>query len=54
MFAAPSVGAVASITTPRFSLCSGGLLCVAAVAVVGAALPGFVRYSARSASSTAR
>jgi MFS family permease len=47
-------GAVASITTPRFSLCSGGLLCVAAVAVVGAALPGFVRYSARSASSTAR
>jgi MFS family permease len=47
-------GAVASITTPRFSLCSGGLLCVAGVAVVGAALPGFVRYSARSASSTAR
>ena len=47
-------GAVASVTTPRFSLCSGGLLCAGAVAVVCAALPGFVRYSARSASSTAR
>ena len=39
-------GAVASVTTPRFSLWSGGLLC--------AALPGFVRYSAPSASSTAQ
>jgi hypothetical protein len=47
-------GAVASVTTPRFSLCSGGLLCAGAVVVVCAALPGFVRYSARSASSTAR
>jgi MFS family permease len=47
-------GAVAGLTTPRFSLWSGGLLCAGAVAVVGAALPGFVRYSARSASSTAR
>jgi len=47
-------GAVASVTTPRFSLWSGGLLCAAAVAAVCAALPGFVRYSARSASSTAR
>ena len=47
-------GAVASVTTPRFSLWSGGLLCVATVAAVCAALPGFVRYSARSASSTAR
>jgi MFS family permease len=47
-------GAVASVTTPRFSLWSGGLLCTGAVAVVCAALPGFVRYSARSASSTAR
>jgi MFS family permease len=40
-------GAVASVTTPRFSLCSGGLACVAAVALTCAALPGFVRYSAR-------
>jgi len=47
-------GAVASVTTPRFSLWSGGLLCAGAVAVVCAALPRFVRYSARSASSTAR
>jgi len=47
-------GAVAGVTTTRFSLCSGGLLCAGAVAVVCAALPGFVRYSARSASSTAR
>jgi MFS family permease len=43
-------GAVASVTTPRFSLWSGGLLCAAAVVAVCAALPGFVRYSARSAS----
>jgi len=47
-------GAVASVTTPRFSLWSGGLLCAATVVVVCAALPGFVRYSARSASSAAR
>jgi len=47
-------GAVASVTTPRFSLWSGGLLCAATVAAVCAALPGFVRYSARAASSTAR
>jgi MFS family permease len=47
-------GAVASIATPRVSLWSGGLLCVGAVAVTCAALPGFVRYSARSASPAAR
>jgi MFS family permease len=47
-------GAVASIATPRVSLWSGGLLCVGAVAVTCAALPGFVRFSARSASSAAR
>ena len=47
-------GAVASVTTPRFSLWSGGLLCAIAVAAVCVALPGFERYSARSASSTAR
>jgi MFS family permease len=40
-------GAVASITAPRFSLWSGGLLCVAAVAGCCAALPGFVRYRYR-------
>ena len=47
-------GAVASVTTPRFSLWSGGLLCAATVAAVCAALPGFVRYSARSADSGAQ
>jgi MFS family permease len=40
-------GAVASITSPRISLWSGGLICVGAVALTGAALPGFVSYSAR-------
>jgi MFS family permease len=47
-------GAVASLTTPRIALWSGGLMCVGAVAVTCAALPGFVRYSARSASSIPR
>jgi len=42
-------GSVASITSPRVSLWSGGLICVAAVAVTCAALPGFVAYSARRA-----
>jgi MFS family permease len=40
-------GAVASVTSPRFSLWSGGLICVAAVAVSCAALPGFIAYTAR-------
>jgi MFS family permease len=39
-------GAVASVTTPRFSLWSGGLACVAAVALTCAALPGFLTYRA--------
>jgi MFS family permease len=39
-------GAVAAVSTPRISLCSGGLACVAAVAVVCAVLPGFTRYRA--------
>jgi MFS family permease len=46
-------GAVASITTPRFSLWSGGLLCVAAIAVTCAALPGLLRYRAAAAVSGA-
>jgi hypothetical protein len=32
---------VASLTTPRISLTSGGLLCVAAVGLVCLAFPGF-------------
>jgi len=45
---------VPATSTPRFSLWSGGLLCAATVAAVCAALPGFVRYSARSTDSTAQ
>jgi MFS family permease len=40
-------GAVASFTSARFSLVSGGLLCVGAVGLVCAALPRFVSYRAR-------
>ncbi len=39
-------GAVASLVSMRFSLVSGGLLCIGAVAAVCALLPGFVRYRA--------
>ena len=42
-------GAVAAVSTPRISLCSGGLLCVAAVGVICAALPGFRGYRAAAA-----
>ena len=38
-------GAVAAVTSVRFSLASGGLACVAAVAVVLVALPAFRRYT---------
>ena len=37
-------GAVASLTTPRFSLASGGIMCVVAVGVTCQALPALVRY----------
>jgi MFS family permease len=40
-------GAVASVTSARFSLVSGGLLCVGAVGVVCLALPGFTGYRAQ-------
>jgi hypothetical protein len=39
---------VASFTTPRFSLASGGLLCVGAVGAVCLALPAFTTYRARN------
>jgi MFS family permease len=42
-------GGVASLTTPRFSLVSGGLLCVGGVGAVCLALPAFVRYRSRPA-----
>jgi MFS family permease len=37
-------GAVAGLTTPRFSLASGGLLCAAAAGVICLALPAFRHY----------
>jgi MFS family permease len=46
-------GAVASVTSPRFSLVSGGLLCVGAVGVVCLALPAFTRYRAQAGPSPA-
>ena len=42
-------GAVAAVTSVRFSLTSGGLACVAAVAGVVALLPAFRRYTAPTA-----
>jgi MFS family permease len=39
-------GVVASVTSVRFSLVSGGLICAGAVAAVCALLPGLVRYRA--------
>jgi len=39
-------GVVASLTSVRFSLVSGGLICAAAVGAVCALLPGLVRYQA--------
>ena len=42
-------GAVASLTSVRFSVVSGGLACVAAVAAVAVALPVLLAYDARAA-----
>ncbi len=39
-------GLVASLAGTRFSIVSGGFLCVGAVAAVGVVLPGFIRYQA--------
>jgi MFS family permease len=46
-------GAVAAVTSVRFSLASGGLACVAAVAVVAVTLPAFRRYTAPAAAPAA-
>jgi hypothetical protein len=40
-------GVVAQITSPAFSVVSGGLACVAAMLLLTARRPGFVRYDAR-------
>ena len=40
-------GVVASLTSLRFSIVSGGLVCVAGTAIIVAAFPGLLRYDAR-------
>jgi MFS family permease len=44
-------GAVASVTSARFSLASGGLLCVGVVGLICLTLPGFTGYRAEPAGS---
>jgi MFS family permease len=41
-------GLVASLTSLRFSIVSGGLACVAGTVLVALAVPAFIRYDARS------
>jgi MFS family permease len=47
-------GAVASVTSARFSLVSGGLLCVGAVGAVCLILPAFTGYRAEPAQGASR
>lgn len=44
-------GALASLTSPRFSVGFGGVACVAGTLVLGAALPAFRRYDSRTPAS---
>ena len=44
-------GLAAALGGVRFSVVSGGALCVVGVAACAALLPGFVRYDARLASA---
>jgi MFS family permease len=46
-------GVVASLTSLRFSIVSGGILCVAGTIVIAALLPSFIRYDARKAHDAA-
>jgi hypothetical protein len=46
-------GAVASLATPRLSVVSGGLACVASVALVAMLYPGLVRYDGHTAKAAA-
>jgi len=46
-------GLVASLTSVRFSVVSGGLICVAGTVVIGLALPVLARYDANRAASYA-
>jgi hypothetical protein len=41
-------GIVASLTSLRFSIVSGGLACVAGTVLVALAVPAFIRYDARA------
>jgi MFS family permease len=47
-------GGVASATSVRFSIASGGILCVAGTVVVAALLPAFLRYDARRDGQTSQ
>jgi len=42
-------GAVAALTTPQFSVISGGLACIAGALVIARLVPEFVRYDSRDA-----
>jgi MFS family permease len=42
-------GAAASLATPRFSVVSGGLACIASVAIVALMFPGLARYDGNKA-----
>ena len=42
-------GAVAALTTPQFSVISGGLACIAGALVIARLVPEFVRYDAQKA-----
>lgn len=46
-------GTVASLTTPRISLTSGGVLCIGAVGLVCLAFPSFTTYVSPPADGTA-
>jgi hypothetical protein len=42
-------GVLASLTSLRFSVVSGGVLCIAGCVVTALALPAFLRYDANAA-----
>ena len=46
-------GLVASLVDLRFAIVSGGVACVAGIALVGLAIPAFVRHNARTAEAPA-
>lgn len=46
-------GAVATAFTPRVSVVSGGLACLAGIGLLALLVPAFVRYDARTAAPEA-